>query len=184
MIYKALSKQSFVEGEYSIVPIRSEDRYAIMNWRNDQLYHLRQEEKLTHQKQDWYFSNIVAQLFDNDKPDQLLFSYLKKNRCIGYGGLVHINWKDRNAEISFIMDTALEKEYFSSNWKIFLSLIEQVAFQYLKLKKIYVYAFDLRPKLYKILKEEGYFQEARLKKHKYLGDRFVDVVIHAKINLK
>ena len=36
----------------------------------------------------------------------------KKNNCIGYGGLVHINWIDKNAEISFIMNTELEMDIF------------------------------------------------------------------------
>jgi len=182
--YKVLNQQSFAIGDYSLVPIRLEDRYKIMKWRNEQMYHLRQSKPLTKVEQEKYFEEVVSTLFQQEKPNQILFSYLHDEKCIGYGGLVHINWVDLNAEISFIMDTALEKEHFSTHWKIFLSLIEQVAFQQLKIKKVYVYAFDLRPILYKVLEEEGYLQEARLKKHKYLGDRFLDIVIHAKINQK
>ena len=48
--------------------------------------------------------------------------------ALGYGGLVHINWIDKNAEISFIMNTSLEKEHFNFHWKMYLSLVEQVAF--------------------------------------------------------
>jgi hypothetical protein len=36
--------------------------------------------------------------------ESLLFSFLKNGECIGYGGLVHINWIDQNAEISFMID--------------------------------------------------------------------------------
>ena len=42
----------------------------------------------------------------------VLFNYLHNGKCIGYGGLVHINWIDKNAEVSFIMDTELEENYF------------------------------------------------------------------------
>ena len=31
---------------FSIVPIRMEDRYDIMKWRNEQIYHLRQNKPL------------------------------------------------------------------------------------------------------------------------------------------
>jgi hypothetical protein len=51
-------------------------------------------------------------LFEQQQPSQLLFSFLENDKCIGYGGLVHINWIDSNAEISFIMNTQLEKDRF------------------------------------------------------------------------
>ena len=57
--YKILSKQSFEEGDYSLVPLRHEDRYKIMHWRNEQVFHLRQSEKLTTEKQDLYFKNVI-----------------------------------------------------------------------------------------------------------------------------
>lgn len=183
MKYKVLNRQSFTLGEYSIVPIRLQDRYAIMKWRNQQIHHLRQTEELTIDKQDKYFSNVVSKLFDKDKPDQLLFSYLKKDKCIGYGGLVHINWIDRNAEISFIMDSVLEKDSFKYHWELFLELIEQVAFSEIGIHKIFTYAFDLRPKLYNVLELNGYFNDARLKDHCFIDGGFKDVVIHSKLNM-
>ena len=39
-------------GEYSIVPVRYEDRFSIMDWRNNQLYHLRQKKELSPSDQD------------------------------------------------------------------------------------------------------------------------------------
>jgi hypothetical protein len=117
--YKALNKQVFAIDEYSIVPIRFEDRYDIMIWRNEQMYHLRQNKHLTHQEQDIYFENVISKLFKTDEPDQILFSFLKNDVCIGYGGLVHINWVDKNAEISFIMGTEFEQYHFNKFWNIF-----------------------------------------------------------------
>ena len=77
-----------------------------MRWRNEQMYHLRQSKPLTEADQDRYFDEVVSQLFDQEQPEQILFSFLEGEKCIGYGGLVHINWGDRNAEVSFIMDTS------------------------------------------------------------------------------
>ncbi|HMR86859.1 MAG TPA: GNAT family N-acetyltransferase, partial [Saprospiraceae bacterium] len=99
--YKSLNLAEISDGQYKIVPIRYEDRLNIMKWRNEQMYHLRQSKPLTEEEQERYFTNVVAQLFDKEQPDQILFSYLEGDVCIGYGGLVHINWIDKNAELSF-----------------------------------------------------------------------------------
>jgi RimJ/RimL family protein N-acetyltransferase len=180
--YKVLNKQVYSFGEYSIVPIRIEDRYDIMQWRNEQMYHLRQVEPLTKSKQNAYFENVVAKLFEQEQPNQLLFSFLKGEECIGYGGLVHINWVDKNAEVSFVMDTKLETEGFVKYWGLFLDLIEKVAFYELKLHKIFTYAFDLRPHLYSTLEKCGFYEEARLKEHCFFDGKYIDVIIHRKIN--
>ncbi len=180
--YKALKQKEFLNGDYKLVPIRFEDRYDIMKWRNEQMYHLRQAESLTKEKQDAYFKNVIAKLFDQDQPDQILFSYLENDKCIGYGGLVHINWMDRNAEISFIMATELEENHFHFHWKTYLKLIEQVAFRDIGLHKIYTYAFDIRPHLYEAIEALNFKKEAVLINHSRFGNQFVDVVIHSKFN--
>ncbi len=180
--YKILNNQVFSQGKYSLVPIRMEDRYDIMEWRNEQIYHLRQSEPLTKEMQDKYFENVISNLFLQDKPSQILFSYLENNVCIGYGGLVHINWIDKNAEISFIMKTSLEKEEFHKHWSIYLNLLAQVAFEELPLHKIYTYAFDLRPHLYEALEANGFIKEAVLKEHCYFNKTYRNVIIHSRIN--
>ena len=178
--YKILNQNSFSKDEFSIVPIRYEDRFKIMEWRNEQMYHLRQSALLTKEDQENYFSNVVAKLFDEEKPNQILFSYLKDGECIGYGGLVHINWSDKNAEISFIMKTELEEKEFKKHWGIYLELLENVAFKELKLHKLFTYAFDLRPHLYDILLNAGFKEEAVLKQHVFFNDSYIDVIIHSK----
>jgi RimJ/RimL family protein N-acetyltransferase len=180
--YKALNKQVYSEGIYSIVPIRFEDRMDIMNWRNEQIYHLRQSQPLSIQDQDNYFNTIINQLLEAEKPNQLLFSYLENDTCIGYGGLVHINWIDKNAEISFVMNTKLEKDMFKFHWGTFLQLLENIAFNELYFHKIFTYAFDLRQHLYPVLDASGFYEEARLKEHCYFDGKYLDVVINSKIN--
>ena len=178
--YKVLSLQKFNIGDYILVPIRNEDRYEIMKWRNEQIYHLRQKKPLSKTDQDLYFNNIIKLLFDQEKPDQILFSLLRNEICIGYGGLVHINWIDKNAEISFVMKTELEKESFQEIWIIYLRLIERIAFYELNLKKIYSYAYDLRTNLFSVLEHLEFKKEAHLKDHVYSEGKFLDVLIHAK----
>lgn len=180
--YEVLNKQIFTSGNFSIVPIRYEDRFNIIKWRNEQIYHLRQNKPLTNEDQEKYFKNVVAKLFDQEHPDQILFSYLENEKCVGYGGLVHINWIDKNAEISFIMNTDLEKYHFSEHWSIYLKLIEKVAFEELHFHKIYTYAFDLRPHLYQALIKSAFEEETRLREHCFFNEKYIDVVIHSKIN--
>lgn len=181
-VYQCLKKQRFYSGNFSLVPLRYEDRFNIMKWRNEQIYHLRQSRPLTDKDQQRYFDNVVASLYDQQNPDQILFSFVEKDTCVGYGGLVHINWIDKNAEISFIMDTRLESEHFSEYWSCYLTMLKEVAFAELGLHKIYTYAFDLRPRLYTMLESNGFVREATLSGHCLFHGVYKDVVIHSIFN--
>ena len=180
--YKILKQQIFESEGFSIVPIRFQDRYQIMKWRNEQMYHLRQKKLLTREEQDLYFEEVISKLFNQKKPNQILFSFLKERTCIGYGGLVHIDWQNKNAEISFVMNTEKETTFFYEYWNSFLNLIEKVAFYDVQLHKIYVYSYNLRPVLYSVLNAYGYKKEARLKEHQFFKNSYIDVFIHSKIN--
>lgn len=180
--YKCISTQTFELGDFSLVPIRDEDQYLIMKWRNEQIYHLRQAQPLTEAVQKKYFETSIADLFSQNQPAQVLFSLLEKGECIGYGGLVHINWVDRNAEVSFIMNTAFESARFDEIWTVYLELLNQVAFKQLKFHKLFTYAFDLRPHLYTVLEKSGFQLEARLKDHCFFNGHYKDVLIHSKWN--
>tara|TARA_R110002073_G_scaffold325056_1_gene503576 strand:+ start:11848 stop:12423 length:576 start_codon:yes stop_codon:yes gene_type:complete len=182
--YIVLQNQLFSLDEFTIVPIRYEDRMDILKWRNEQLYHLRQDRPLTKEDQEAYFTSVVSQLFNQEYPSQILFSYMKNDICIGYGGLVHINWKDKNAEVSFIMNTELEQDFFSKHWTVFLNLIEEVAFKELQFHKLITYAFDLRPHIYEIIEKAGFVKEAVLKEHCLFNGVYKDVIMHGKINKK
>jgi len=178
--YKPLKKQVFTIGKYKILPIRNRDKYDIMKWRNEQMYHLRQNERLTPEKQDKYFEKVLDKLFEENQPKQILFSYLKNDKCIGYGGLVHIDWTKKTAELSFIMDTLLEKKEFEKHWLNFIHLIDTVAFSELQFKNIFTYAYDLRPHLYPVLEKAGFEQEKILRDTIRINDQPVNVIIHKK----
>lgn len=180
--YRKLNKQEFRIGEYGLAPLRYQDRFEIMKWRNEQIFHLRQNKPLTEEDQENYFQHVISKLFDSESPNQILFSYLLGDKCLGYGGLVHINWVDQNAELSFLMDTELEKNQFEFHYTNYLQLIQEVAFSELNLHKIYTYAFDVRPYLYPVLEKNGFHLDARLKEHTYFDGEYKDVLIHSIIN--
>jgi RimJ/RimL family protein N-acetyltransferase len=179
--YRILHNQIFRNDKFSLVPIRMEDRYIIMQWRNEQLYHLRQDKPLTMEEQDNYFSEIISPSFSQEFPSQILFSLIQNNECIGYGGLVHINWVERNAELSFLINTTLEKGHFNNYWRIFLLMIDEVAFIELGLNKIYTCAFDVRPHLYPILETNGFSLAKEEAVNVYSNCKDSKMVIHEKI---
>jgi len=176
--YKCLIQQKFSNGEYKLVPIRLEDRYEIMKWRNEQIYHLRQNEPLTIEQQDAYFENVVAKIFDQEQPNQILFSFLKHDELIGYGGLVHINWENRNAEVSFISKNVSHLDL----WLPYLKVLKEVAFQELHFNKIYTYAYDIRLELYGILESSNFILESIFSNHVVNGTETYDVRIHSCFN--
>ena len=171
-----------IHKDFKLIPLRYEDRGIIMKMRNEQIYHLRQAELLTAEKQENYFHQVVLKLYEQEKPNQILFSFLKNDEVVGYGGLVHINWVDKHAEISFIMKTELEAENFKTFWLSHLQMIEQVAFKDLGFHKIFTYAFDVRPHLYPVLEQAGFNYEATLKEHCFFQGKFINVIIHSKLN--
>jgi len=182
--YKVLKKNYFSFGEYHVIPIRYEDRIDIMNWRNDQLYHLRQNSRLEKTEQDDYFKNVIQKIFSENEPDQLLFSFFRKNSFIGYGGLVHLNWEKRNGEISFVMNSLHEKKNFNKYWDNFLKIIEVIAFDELKFNKIYTCSYPLRPKLYVSLKKNKFRLEKIILNNTKIDSEQIDLLIHYKINKK
>lgn len=58
--YKCLENQIFEFNNFKIVPLRHQDRFDILKWRNEQIFHLRQNKPLTVDDQDNYFSNVVS----------------------------------------------------------------------------------------------------------------------------
>lgn len=179
--YKILSQNVFAAGEYSIVPIRMEDRHAIRKWRNEQIYHLRQSKPLSEADQDHYFETVVAHLFEKEKPEQLLFSFLEGDSCIGYGGIVHIDWRDRNGEISFLIDSERNTEkHYLKLFEIFLDLLTQAAIE-AGLFKIYTYGYDIADYRFIPLERTGFSLEAVLKEHVLVEGRLCDVRMYGKL---
>jgi RimJ/RimL family protein N-acetyltransferase len=179
-----LNKNLFTNGNYSLIPLRGEDRYDILNWRNSQIDILRQQKPLTKEQQDAYFETTVAQLFNEEQPKQILWSFLENDKLIGYGGLVHIDWDARHAEISFLLNNEHNADIslFKKHWKAFLELITETAFSELKFHKIHTYAYNIRDYYFEVMYEQGFIKEAQLKDHVLINNKLTDVLILSKFN--
>tara|TARA_B110000977_G_C11054773_1_gene483659 strand:- start:622 stop:1185 length:564 start_codon:yes stop_codon:yes gene_type:complete len=178
--YHCLKQQVFEFQNFKITPIRYKDRYEIMNWRNDQIFLLRQGNLLTQKKQDLYFESIIANEFDLEKPNQILFSFFKNKKLIGYGGLVHIDWINQNAEISFLLKTDLNNlEFYTQGFTTFLKLIQKLGLN-INMHKIYTYGYKTNEYRFLPLINSFFEKEVELKMHKKINDNWFDVLIYSK----
>lgn len=178
--YRILSKQEYWLADFKLVPIRFQDRYKIMKWRNKQIRILRQKEIITKESQDRYFNEVVAPLFEQNKPRQVLLSFLKNDKLIGYGGLVHIDWHSRNAEISFLLSNEYNtEEKYLRYGSVFFKMISEVACN-LELVKIYTYGYDVDDFRFIPLYRNQYSLEALLHEHVALKGEKKNIRIYAK----
>lgn len=180
MTYRPLPPAEYRHGAYHLVPIRADDREPIRAWRNAQLQVLRQAAPLTAAQQEAYFQQVVLPLFEQEQPSQLLFSLLRGDELIAYGGLVHVSWPDRRAEVSFLADPAraAEPETYRQDFLAYLRLLGKVAFEGLKLNRLSTETYDIRPAHVAILEEAGFRLEGRLRQHVRLAGTFVDSLMH------
>ena len=179
--YRPLTDGIYQQGAYRLVPIRYEDREPIRAWRNAQLEVLRQAAPLTAEQQEAYFQQIVLPLFEQEQPEQLLFSLLHDGVLVAYGGLVHISWPDARAEVSFLADPAraADQPTYRRDFFTFLQLLSKVAFENLQFNRLVTETYDIRPAHVAIMEEAGFRREGRLRQHVRLTTGiFTDSLVH------
>jgi RimJ/RimL family protein N-acetyltransferase len=180
-MYKCLSKNNFKSENYSIQAIQKSDMQTILLWRNSQLKVLRQKKEITVDEQNNYFDTVIDPLFSNDFPKQLLFSFFKENTFIGYGGLVYLNWEDKRAEVSFLLDPSriTNQTHYREDFLSFLNLIRQVSFDVLQLNRIVTETYEFRKDHMNVLEEFGFKREGTLIDNIILEGEFVNSILHA-----
>ncbi|MGY3087532.1 RimJ/RimL family protein N-acetyltransferase [Hymenobacter sp. UYAg731] len=184
MTYRPLPQAEYRHKAYCLVPIRYEDRETIRAWRNAQLEVLRQAAPLSAEQQDTYFQRVVLPLFEQEKPGQLLFSLLCNDELVAYGGLVHLSWPDKRAEVSFLAEPAraADATTYRADFRAHLRLLGQVAFDNLKFNRLFTETYDIRPAHIAILEEAGFQLEGRLRQHIQLAPgTFTDSLMHGQL---
>lgn len=181
LIKGAQLKQESIE----LVSLQEEDIFKIKDWRNEQLVFLRQTKPLTEADQKKYFKQVIKPTFALQAPPLILLSILEKGVCIGYGGLVHIDWGHQRAEVSFLLETSksCDPKMHTQYFKVFLDLIKYLAFKHLHLHRLYTETFDIRSHHIKVLEQTGFVLEGRLKDHIKQKEKYIDSLIHGCINL-
>ena len=178
--YACLSSNRYTLGKYSITALRHDDIFSIMDWRNEQIAVLRQQNILRREEQEHYYLTTIEPTFSQQHPNQILFSIFHQDILIGYGGFVHINWRDSRAEISFLSATERTRNIanYHTDFSHFLSIIKPIAFKELQLNRLSTETFDIRPHVISILEENGFQQEGVLRKHNFIDGKYIDSLLH------
>ena len=178
--YSFLANNKFCLDEYCLVPFMEQEMELIRKWRNEQIDYLRQNKPLTKDEQSKYYHQVIKKSFYEKKPEMILFSFILKNSCIGYGGFVHIDWNLKKAELSFVLNTnRTEKlETYKKEFSIFLKIILNIGFKQILFNKIFTETFDIRPNTILVLEKAGFVLENRLLSKNYINGLYVDSLFH------
>ena len=153
---------------YRYVGLRRRDIQSLRRFRNEQMSVLRQRHPLSQEDQERWFEEVVTPTHADPEPSFLLVSILDGEEAfIGYGGLTHIDWQQRRAEVSFLMspDRAMNVETYRGDMRSFLTWIQHWAFDELQLHRLFTETYAFRTEHIRILEESGFVSEGRLRHH-------------------
>lgn len=168
------------ESEYRLVTYREQDLERIRQWRNDQMNVLRQKQPLSEADQLAYYRDAILPSIQASSPSQILVSVLRDEECIAYGGLTGIDWTIGRAEVSFLADTARARDVkrYSQDFAAFLRLLRTLAFERLRLNRLFTETYDVRPHHVAVLEANGFQLEGRLRRHILVDGQVADVLFH------
>lgn len=154
-----------VEAGLVIRPLHFDDAETVRGWRNAQTRILRQSHPITQAQQKAYFAASVLPDFTSETPDKILVAIEQGSKMIGYGGLVHIDWAARKAEVSFLLEPSLAgtDADFADLFPRFLEILKKVAFHDLGLNRIWTETFDTREGYVSALTSAGFQTEEYLR---------------------
>ena len=180
LCYACLPRLVLASGSYQVQTVQPDDIEDIRLWRNAQIKVLRQTKPITAEEQTHYFATQIWPSLDQPHPANILLTLSKGRERIGYGGLVHVNWSDRRAEVSFLLSTewTADAERYAEAFMVFFGLMKDLAFDDLGLRKLTTEAFSFRTDVTALLEASGFQQEGRLRDHVLVDGVPTDSVLH------
>jgi RimJ/RimL family protein N-acetyltransferase len=181
--WSCLRQQHFEHNGYAIVPIRPKYIEPMRRWRNAQLDVLRQPAPITPAQQESYFAKNIWPNMSTEAPPNILMGLLLDERLIGYGGLVHVSWGDRRAELSFLVDDVRAKhlDQYARDFSAFIALAQRMAFDDLGLHKVFTETYAIRRHHIGVLESAGFQREGVLRDHVRIRGAFVDSIMHGMV---
>ena len=168
------------EGLLSVEAVQPHHIEPIRQWRNAQMGILRQSAVVSPEEQEAYYRTHIWPDKRSLQPQNVLLAYLENDELIGYGGLVHVAWIHRRAEVSFLLKTELaaaQKDY-SRYFSSFLRLMKILAFDDLGLERLFTETYVERKRHIATLEATGFRLEGVFRRHVWIGGRPVDSVFH------
>jgi carbamoyl-phosphate synthase large subunit len=175
-----MPRPRLASGELSLRAIEPNDIEFVRIWRNAQMNVLRQSSPITPEAQVRYFAEHVWPDKELLLPRQILLAIERGGELIGYGGLVHISWAYRRAEISFLLEPILEHDQTALKdiFTRFLVLIQELAFADLMLHKLATETYAHRVVHIQALEDVGHCREGRLREHVVVDGKPMDALLH------
>ena len=125
--------------------------------------------------------NWFKSLFLENPPKNIMFGILNnKNSMIGVCGLTYIDWKNRNAEISIILDDSKQK--FEKEAIEVIGIILDYGFDELGLHRIWAEIFEIAPDRIRLFEKVNFINEGRLKEKLWRDRKWYDSFIFAKLS--
>lgn len=170
-------------GDYGLRTVQDADLEPIRDWRNAQLPVLRQSAPISPRQQCKYYAANVWATLASPRPSQILLGFLQHDTLIGYGGLVHIGWDDRRAEVSFLLEPgrAGDIRTYAADFTAFLGLLATLAFDGLGLQRLWTETYAVRPHHVAVLEACGFVPEGVLRRHVIIDGRPVDALLHGRL---
>jgi len=178
--YRCLPQQRFERAGYEVSPVQPEHIERIRVWRNAQLTVLRQRTPIEPGQQEQYYAGHVWPTMTDLHPPNVLMAYAAGTQVIGYGGLVHIAWLDRRAELSFLLspDRGADSAQYASDFSAFIALMREVAFSALGLHRLFTETFATRRHHISVLEAAGFRREGTLRDHVCIDGTPTDSLLH------
>jgi RimJ/RimL family protein N-acetyltransferase len=182
--YLVMPRPRLSDGTFEVRAVQPADIEAIRQWRNAQMDMLRQNAPIEPQQQIDYFARHIWPTMAHLQPFNILVSLCRDHQLIGYGGLVHIAWEHARAEISFLLspDRIHDEAVYAEDFSAFLSLMKQLAFEDLKLHRLFTETYDIRPHHISILESNGFIREGVLRDHVRINGQAIDSIFHGCLN--
>ncbi|MEM7615262.1 MAG: GNAT family N-acetyltransferase [Pseudomonadota bacterium] len=165
--YRVMPNAHLRRGALCVSALQPRHIEAVRIWRNAQMDVLRQTHPITAAAQRAYFETHVWPEKPRDTPRQILLAIAREGTLIGYGGLVHIDWPSRRAEVSFLVDPALERQP-KARAEVFLGylkLVQNLAFDDLSLNRLTTETYAQRTGHIDTLEAAGFRLEGTLREH-------------------
>ncbi|MEO1312601.1 MAG: GNAT family N-acetyltransferase [Pseudomonadota bacterium] len=178
--YRVMPNAHLRRGALCVSALQPRHIEAVRIWRNAQMDVLRQAHPITAAAQRAYFETHVWPEKPRDTPRQILLAIAREGTLIGYGGLVHIDWPSRRAEVSFLLKPELERipSTVTSVFLDFLKIVQDLAFVELALNRLTTETFAHRREHINTLEAAGFRHEGTMREHVLVNGKTSDSLLH------
>ena len=183
-MYIVLKKNNYKKNKLEFKPFSEKFLEKIRLIRNKQKKILRQNKSISAIQQINYFNENIKKEFKSKCPKNILLLIFIKKKLIGYCGLTNLDWFNKRAELSFILNTELnKKKIFLNIFQSSLNLLEEILFKELKFKKFISETYEYRKNVIHFLLKNNFTIEGNLKNHIYKNGKFYNSILLGKHNM-